>query len=151
MATDTLQDQQHHGGGGDTDPTTTTTTISPDSAPATAADTAADTTADAGHPLPVAITGMAVRLSGGISSTEDFWQMIARGRNGWSKIPEDRFSKEAHWHPNPAKKGTFNAQGGYFLQHDPSMFDAPFFNITRAEAEAMGTRILLHNKTSTDT
>lgn len=81
---------------------------------------------------------MAVRLSGGVSSTEDFWQMIARSRNGWSPIPQDRFSKEAHWHPNPAKKGTFNAQGGYFLQHDPSMFDAPFFNITRAEAEAMG-------------
>lgn len=87
---------------------------------------------------PVAIIGMACRLSGDVSSLEDFWEMICRGRNGWSEIPEDRFSKGAFWHPNPAKKGAFNPRGGYFLKQDPALFDAPFFNITRAEAEAMG-------------
>lgn len=89
-------------------------------------------------PAPVAIVGMACRLSGDVSSLEDFWQMICRGRNGWSEIPDDRFSKGAFWHPNPAKKGAFNPRGGYFLKQDPALFDAPFFNITRAEAEAMG-------------
>lgn len=90
-------------------------------------------------PTPIAIVGMGCRLSGDVSSSEEFWEMICRGRNGWSEIPKDRFSAAAYTHPNPEKKGTFNARGGYFLQHDPSMFDAPFFNITRAEAEAMGT------------
>lgn len=90
-------------------------------------------------PAPMAIVGMACRLSGDVSSLEDFWQMICRGRNGWSEIPEDRFSTGAYWHPNPAKKGAFNPRGGYFLNQDPALFDAPFFNITRAEAEAMGT------------
>lgn len=89
-------------------------------------------------PEPVAIIGMACRLSGDVTSLEDFWQMICRGRNGWSEIPEDRFSKDAFWHPNPAKKGAFNPRGGYFIKQDPALFDAPFFNITRAEAEAMG-------------
>ncbi|PSR82297.1 polyketide synthase [Coniella lustricola] len=88
-------------------------------------------------PAPIAIIGMACRLSGNVSSLEDFWEMMCRGRNGWSEIPEDRFSKDAYWHPNPAKKGAFNCRGGYFLSQDPALFDAPFFNITRAEAEAM--------------
>lgn len=92
-------------------------------------------------PEPIAIVGMACRLSGDVSSLEDFWEMICRGRNGWSEIPEDRFSKGAFWHPNPAKKGAFNNRGGYFLKQDPALFDAPFFNITRAEAEAMGMSI----------
>lgn len=87
---------------------------------------------------PIAIIGMACRLSGNVSSLDDFWEMMCRGRNGWSEIPETRFSKDVYWHPNPAKKGSFNSRGGYFLSHDPAMFDAPFFNITRAEAEAMG-------------
>lgn len=87
---------------------------------------------------PIAIVGMACRLSGDISSLDEFWNLICRGRTGWSEIPEDRFSKGAYWHPNPAKKGTFNPRGGYFLKQDPALFDAPFFNITRAEAEAMG-------------
>lgn len=88
---------------------------------------------------PIAIVGMACRLSGNVSSSEDFWEMICRGRGGWSEIPKNRFSATAYSHPNPEKKGAFNAKGGYFLDHDPAMFDAPFFNITRAEAEAMGT------------
>lgn len=99
-------------------------------------------------PAHMAIVGMACRLSGDVSSLEDFWQMVCRGRNGWSEIPEDRFSTRAYWHPNPAKKGAFNPRGGYFLKQDPALFDAPFFNITRAEAEAMGMlQILpqLHN------
>lgn len=94
-------------------------------------------------PTPIAIIGMGCRLSGDVSSAGDFWEMICRGRNGWSEIPEHRFSAAAYSHPNPERKGTFNARGGYFLQNDPAMFDAPFFNITRAEAEAMGTFILI--------
>lgn len=89
-------------------------------------------------PDPIAIVGMACRLSGDVSSLDEFWNLICRKRTGWSEIPEDRFSKGAYWHPNIAKKGTFNPRGGYFLKQDPALFDAPFFNITRAEAEAMG-------------
>lgn len=104
-------------------------------------------------PTPIAIVGMGCRLSGNVSSSEDFWEMICRGRNGWSEIPEDRFSAATYTHPNPEKKGTFNARGGYFLQQDSSMFDAPFFNITRAEAEAMGKFSLMfpNHQTTCDT
>ena len=88
--------------------------------------------------MPIAIIGMSCRLSGDVSSLDDFWEMLTRARCGWSEIPEDRFSKDAYYHPNPAKQGAFNTIGGYFLKQDPALFDAAFFNITQAEAEAMG-------------
>ncbi|ORY63395.1 uncharacterized protein BCR38DRAFT_410325 [Pseudomassariella vexata] len=87
--------------------------------------------------LPVAIVGMSCRLSGNVSTIEDFWQLMSMSRSGWSEIPEDRFSKDSYYHPNPAKKGCFNTRGGYFLTQNPALFDAPFFNITQQEAEAM--------------
>ncbi|KAF4589051.1 Polyketide synthase [Ophiocordyceps camponoti-floridani] len=86
---------------------------------------------------PVAVVGMSCRLPGGISTLDDFWTMLSRARSGWREIPEDRFSSKAFFHPNPQKKGCFNARGGYFMDHDLSLFDAPFFNITKQEAMAM--------------
>ncbi|EFX00060.1 polyketide synthase [Grosmannia clavigera kw1407] len=88
-------------------------------------------------PMRIAVVGMSCRLSGNVSSLDDFWQMLARARCGWSEVPDERFSKKAYHHPNPAKLGAFNTIGGYFVDQDPAMFDAPFFNITQAEAEAM--------------
>ncbi|KJZ74256.1 hypothetical protein HIM_06262 [Hirsutella minnesotensis 3608] len=88
-------------------------------------------------PVPIAIVGMSCRLPGGISTLDDFWTLLSRARSGWGEIPKDRFTAEAYYHPNPQKKGCFNTKGGYFLNHDPANFDAPFFNITRQEATAM--------------
>ncbi|RFU26058.1 hypothetical protein B7463_g10269, partial [Scytalidium lignicola] len=88
-------------------------------------------------PMPIAIVGMSCRLPGDVSTLEDFWQLMSRARCGWSEIPKERFNKEAYYHPNPEKKGCFNTIGGYFLNHDLSKFDAPFFNITQQEAIAM--------------
>ncbi|RMZ91949.1 hypothetical protein DV736_g817, partial [Chaetothyriales sp. CBS 134916] len=85
----------------------------------------------------IAIVGMSCRLPGGISTLDDFWTLLSRSRDGWCKIPEDRYSTSAYYHPNPQKRGCFNQQSGYFLQHDISKFDAPFFHITKQEAEAM--------------
>jgi acyl transferase domain-containing protein len=87
---------------------------------------------------PVAIVGMSCRLSGDVSTLDDFWTLLSRSRSGWREMPEDRFSKDVFHHPNPQKKGCFNAKGGYFMNHDMSRFDAPFFNISKQEATAMG-------------
>ena len=87
---------------------------------------------------PIAIIGMACRLSGDVSTLDDLWTMISRCRDGWSSIPPERFSSDAYCHPNPEKSGCFNQKGGYFMRHDVSRFDAPFFQITEQEAMAMG-------------
>ncbi|KAG6049140.1 Type I Iterative PKS [Claviceps sp. LM77 group G4] len=88
-------------------------------------------------PEKIAIVGMSCRLSGDVSTPEDLWTMISRSRDGWGPIPESRFSTDAYYHPNPQKKGCFNTKSGYYMNHDLSQFDAPFFNITEQEAMAM--------------
>lgn len=93
---------------------------------------------DAGPVAPIAIVGMSCRLPGNVSTLDDFWTMVSRARDGWSPVPEERFSSHAFYHPNPQKGGCFNQKGGYFLNHDYSKFDAPFFQITKQEASAMG-------------
>ncbi|KAL1954584.1 hypothetical protein VTO42DRAFT_919 [Malbranchea cinnamomea] len=92
---------------------------------------------DPGRPRAIAIIGMSCRLSGNVSTLDDFWTLISRSRDGWCPIPENRFSSKAYYHPNPEKKGCFNLKGGYFMNHDFSKFDAPFFHITNEEAIAM--------------
>ncbi|KAK3986584.1 putative polyketide synthase protein [Cladorrhinum sp. PSN332] len=89
-------------------------------------------------PMPIAIVGMACRLPGNVSTVDDFWRLMSMARDGWCEIPKDRcFNTDAYYHPNPSKKGCVNTKAGYFLQQDPTLFDAPFFSMTRQEAEAM--------------
>ncbi|PHH89077.1 hypothetical protein CDD83_6687 [Cordyceps sp. RAO-2017] len=92
---------------------------------------------DESRPAPIAIVGMSCRLSGNVSTLDDFWTLVSRGRDGWSPIPEDRYSREAFYHPDPYKMGCFNQDGAYFMTQDLACFDAPFFRITKQEAAAM--------------
>lgn len=55
--------------------------------------------------MPIAIVGMACRLPGGVSNTEDLWEMCAQSRSGWSEVPKTRFNAEAFYHPNLDKPG----------------------------------------------
>ena len=96
-----------------------------------------DDTGQKGAIMPIAIVGMACRLPGGVRTTDDFWQLCALGRSGWSKIPSNRFSHESYYHPDAGRLGTYNSKGGHFLQDDVGLFDAAFFNITAQEATAL--------------
>lgn len=86
---------------------------------------------------PLAIVGMSCRLSGDVKTPEDLWEMCARRRSGWSEIPESRFNAAAYYHPDAGRSGTFNPKGGHFIQQDPALFDAPFFNISLHEARSL--------------
>ncbi|KAH7385277.1 hypothetical protein DE146DRAFT_621768 [Phaeosphaeria sp. MPI-PUGE-AT-0046c] len=83
---------------------------------------------------PIAIIGMSCRLPGSVSTPDEFWELLARSRTGFSPIPATRFSENRFFHPNPGKSGTTNARGGNFLTHDLTAFDAPFFGFTQQEA-----------------
>ncbi|KAI0132887.1 polyketide synthase [Xylariales sp. AK1849] len=80
---------------------------------------------------------MACRLSGNVSSAEELWQLCSRARSGWSPIPKERWSQQGYFHPNASRTGTYNAEGGHFLQEDVGLFDAPFFNISAQEARSI--------------
>jgi hypothetical protein len=61
---------------------------------------------------PIAIIGMSCRLPGSVSTPDEFWELLARSRTGFSPIPASRFSTNRFHHPNPGKSGTTNARGG---------------------------------------
>jgi hypothetical protein len=61
---------------------------------------------------PIAIIGMSCRLPGSVSTPDEFWELLARSRTGFSPIPPSRFSANRFHHSNPGKSGTTNARGG---------------------------------------
>ncbi len=54
---------------------------------------------------PIAIVGMAMRFPGGSHSSEQFWDMLCKGRSAHAEIPKDRFNAEGYYHPDSARAG----------------------------------------------
>ena len=82
----------------------------------------------------MAVIGMACRLPAEANNIENLWTALTSGQSGWSLHPADRLEPERYYHPNPDKKGTYYDQGANYLKGNVFEFDAPFFNITTAEA-----------------
>ncbi|RAK99944.1 putative polyketide synthase [Aspergillus ibericus CBS 121593] len=87
--------------------------------------------------MPIAIIGMGFRGPGDAVTVGRLWTMMVEGREAWSPIPASRWNPSAFFHPDHARHGTINVQGGHFLTEDVSLFDAPFFNLTGDEVAAM--------------
>jgi acyl transferase domain-containing protein len=94
---------------------------------------------------PIAIVGLSCRLPGGADTPEKLWDIVSEGRQHWTDVPEDRYNWTAFHHPDATAPGTHNSRGGCFLQQDVAEFDAGFFGIPAAEANAIDPqqRILL--------
>ncbi|EKV11465.1 Polyketide synthase, putative [Penicillium digitatum PHI26] len=90
-----------------------------------------------GFCTPIAIVGIGFRGPGNAKNVEELWEMILNRREAWSPIPPKRWNSAAFYHPDNARHGTINVEGGHFLEEDVSVFDAPFFNMTSDEAAAM--------------
>ncbi|KAF3058488.1 Conidial yellow pigment biosynthesis polyketide synthase [Daldinia childiae] len=82
----------------------------------------------------LAVVGMACRLPGGATTTDEFWEILANGRDVHQVIPPDRFDVKTHYDPEGKKPNFSHTQYGCFIDN-PGFFDAPFFNISPKEAE----------------
>lgn len=86
---------------------------------------------------PIAIIGSGCRFPGGANTPAKLWSLIQSPRDLSKKPPADRFNIEAFYNPVGTHSGTTDADKSYWLEEDVSHFDASFFNIQAAEAEAM--------------
>ncbi|MBS1803319.1 MAG: amino acid adenylation domain-containing protein [Acidobacteria bacterium] len=82
---------------------------------------------------PIAVLGMALRLPGGISTPEQFWDALATGRDLISTVPSERWDAASFGGNNPDEPGTtYDSHGGFISDIDA--FDASFFGISSREA-----------------
>jgi acyl transferase domain-containing protein len=86
---------------------------------------------------PLAIIGFSLRFPQDAVSPESFWNLIMEKRCASSDFPPSRMNIDAHYHPDTNRLDSLTMRGGHFIQEDLGAFDAPFFSITAAEAEAL--------------
>ncbi|MFG2628159.1 amino acid adenylation domain-containing protein [Streptomyces sp. NPDC048473] len=85
---------------------------------------------------PIAIVGMSCRMPGGAEDPEAFWEFLKRGGDGIDDVPASRWDADRYHDPTGEAPGTSYTRRGGFLG-DIDGFDAPFFGISRREAESL--------------
>ncbi|OAR02799.1 hypothetical protein LLEC1_00193 [Akanthomyces lecanii] len=85
----------------------------------------------------IAVIGLGVRFPGDATSPESLWDILENGESQWSEIPKDRLNINGYYHPGGERQGSISFKGGHFLTGDVADFDAPFFSIAAADAQAI--------------
>ncbi|KAI1637423.1 hypothetical protein F4809DRAFT_640478 [Biscogniauxia mediterranea] len=84
----------------------------------------------------IAVVAMACRLPGGINTPEEFWELLERGGDAITDVPEDRWDADALYDASSDAQGKSYCRQGGFLPSIGS-FDASFFGISPREARSL--------------
>ncbi|KAK3363389.1 hypothetical protein B0T25DRAFT_39336 [Lasiosphaeria hispida] len=90
-----------------------------------------------GESCPIAIVGVACRFPGDASNPEGLWDVLSSGRSAFKEFPQDRLNINGFYHPSPDRSDSFNFKGAHFISEDIAAFDAKFFGVASAEADAI--------------
>ncbi len=85
---------------------------------------------------PIAIVGIGCRFPGEVNSPEQFWDLLASGKDAIRQVPADRWDADAYFDANPDAPGKIVTRKGGFIDHLQE-FDAPFFGISPREAVSL--------------
>ncbi|ENH98624.1 hypothetical protein COCC4DRAFT_45906 [Bipolaris maydis ATCC 48331] len=86
---------------------------------------------------PIAVVGMSFRGPGDATNVEKLLNMISEGRESRAEVQAKKWDPEGFYHPDSSRHGTHNVEYGHWFQQDVYNFDAPFFNVSPAEAAAL--------------
>lgn len=97
--------------------------------------TSATDTFDGGL-MPIAICGMGLRLPGGASTPEEFWEFLVSKGDARARVPESRYNVAAY-HSTSKRPGTVATEYGYFLDESVKLnaLDTSMFTLSRTELE----------------
>ncbi len=87
---------------------------------------------------PIACIGMGCRFPGA-NGPQEFWELLANGRDAIGPVPPDRWDVNAFSSADPSAPGKMVSRFGGFLR-DLDKFDADFFRISPREAYELDPR-----------
>ncbi|KAF5721025.1 polyketide synthase [Fusarium mundagurra] len=82
----------------------------------------------------IAICGIALRLPGGISNCQDYWDLLYHGLDARRPIPSSRFNING-FNDSLGGKDSIKTRHDYFIEDDLSCLDTSFFSLTKNELE----------------
>ncbi|KAL6872001.1 putative polyketide synthase [Trichoderma novae-zelandiae] len=89
-----------------------------------------------GAPPAIAIVGIGLKLPGGITTTDQYWNLLINKRSTRRQVPEGRFGAHA-FESKLGTPGTLKSTYGHFLDRDLEKWDASFFSMSKAEVEKL--------------
>ncbi|KAH0524470.1 hypothetical protein TsFJ059_006974 [Trichoderma semiorbis] len=84
----------------------------------------------------IAIVGIGLKLPGGITTTDDYWDLLINKKNTRRQVPENRYGAHA-FESKLRTPGTLKSTYGHYLDRDLEKWDASFFSMSKAEVEKL--------------